>query len=74
MGRRSLSVTFVLLMCDEWRASLEMMIMHSRSRSEARLREVGGHCVCVLMGNISFVCPLLEVKVIKITGDILVID
>lgn len=32
------------------------------------------HCVCVLMGNISFVCPLLEVKVIKITGDILVID
>lgn len=59
MGRRSLSVTFVLLMRDEWRDPLEVMIMHSRSRREAGL-------ICA--------CPPLDVKVIKMTGDILVID
>lgn len=47
-GTGSLSVTFVLLMWDEWRDSLEIMIMHSRSRREAYLREVGG--------TVSFVC------------------
>lgn len=32
--------------------------------------------VCMGWGNLSFVgvCPLLEVKVIKVTGEILVID
>lgn len=50
MGWRSLSVTFVLLMWDEWRGSREIMIMHSRSRREACLQEVGGTvCVCVSM-------------------------
>lgn len=76
MGQRSLSVTFVLLMWDEWRASLEIMIMHSRTRREACLVCVWCVPVCA-WGGVTFhlcACPLLEVKVIKVTGDILVID
>lgn len=46
MGRRSLSVTFVLLMWDEWRVSLEIMVMHSWSCSGAYSQEVGD-TVCV---------------------------
>lgn len=81
----ALSVSFVLLMWDEWGSggdSPEIAIMHSRSRCVALLAGGGaaggrGVCVCKLWG-VPFhlrACPpypsLLEVRVIKhLTGDI----